>query len=236
MGDTDPDVVIVGSGFTGLATALFLAREHGIRATVLEANQSIWGCTSRNGGQGQNASGRLYRSQWIERWGKETALKLDAEIRQGFETFKSLVAEIPCDSQPGGHLYIAHREKKMVFLSHEAKVMREVFGYDTHILSADEVHHRYVKDAEAAGAMHEPDGIGVHPLKLAHGYLRKARALGVKVHPASPVLECETRNGVHYLKTPGGKCLDVPSGNMTNGTQLQIWTCNGSTAQQLVIN
>ncbi|MGH8805481.1 MAG: FAD-dependent oxidoreductase, partial [Polaromonas sp.] len=50
--DTDADVVIVGSGFTGLATALFLAREHGIRATVLEANQSIWGCTSRNGGQG----------------------------------------------------------------------------------------------------------------------------------------------------------------------------------------
>src|SRR5918912_274247 len=75
---------------------------HGSRATVLEANQSIGGCTSRNGGQGQNASGRLYRSQWIERWGKETALKLDAEIRAGFGTFKSLVAEFPCDAQPGG--------------------------------------------------------------------------------------------------------------------------------------
>ena len=55
--DTDADVVIIGSGFTGLATALFLAREHGIRATVLEANRVAWGCTSRNGGQGQNASG-----------------------------------------------------------------------------------------------------------------------------------------------------------------------------------
>jgi glycine/D-amino acid oxidase-like deaminating enzyme len=222
LADTDADVVIVGSGFTGLATALFLAREHGIRATVLEANQSIWGCTSRNGGQGQNASGRLYRSQWIERWGKETALKLDAEIRQGFETFKSLVAEILCDPQPGGHLYIAHREKKMDFLRHEAKVMREVFGYDTHILSTDEVHQRYVKDAEAAGAMHEPDGIGVHPLKLAHGYLRKARALGVKVHPASPVLECETRNGVHYLKTPGGTVRARAVGFATGG-----YTSNG---------
>ena len=83
-GDMEADVVIVGSGFTGLSTALFLAREHGIRAVVLEANQSAWGCTSRNGGQGQNASGRLYRSQWIERWGKDVALKLDAEIREGF--------------------------------------------------------------------------------------------------------------------------------------------------------
>lgn len=220
--DTDADVVIVGSGFTGLATALFLAREHGIRATVLEANQSVWGCTSRNGGQGQNASGRLYRSQWIQRWGKDTALKLDAEIREGFETFKSLVAEVPCDPQPGGHLYIAHREKKMAFLRHEAKVMREVFGYDTHMLSADEVRRRYVNDAESFGALHEPDGIGVHPLKLAHGYLRMARALGVKVHPASPVTGVETRDGVHYLRTPGGTVRARAVGFATGG-----YTSNG---------
>ncbi|MGH8829915.1 MAG: NAD(P)/FAD-dependent oxidoreductase [Polaromonas sp.] len=220
--DTDADVVIVGSGFTGLATALFLAREHGIRATVLEANQNVWGCTSRNGGQGQNATGRLYRSQWIQRWGKETALKLDAEVREGFETFKSLVAEVPCDPQPGGHLYIAHREKKMAFLRNEAKVMREVFGYDTHMLSAEEVQRRYVNDAESFGALHEPDGIGVHPLKLAHGYLRMARALGVKVHPASPVTSVETRNGVHYLKTPGGTVRARAVGFATGG-----YTSNG---------
>ena len=35
--DMDVDVAIVGSGFTGLATALFLAREHGIRVTTIEA-------------------------------------------------------------------------------------------------------------------------------------------------------------------------------------------------------
>src|SRR5690606_7291934 len=58
-GDVDVDVAIIGSGFTGLSTAITLARDHGVKATVLEANQVVWGCTSRNGGQGQNASGRL---------------------------------------------------------------------------------------------------------------------------------------------------------------------------------
>jgi len=202
--DIDADVVIVGAGFTGLSTALFLAREHGIRAVVLEANNVAWGCTSRNGGQGQNASGRLYRSQWIARWGKETALRLDAEIREGFETFKSLIAEFDCDPQPGGHLYIAHRARKMDFLRSEAKVMRDVFGYDTRMLSRQELERDYVGDQEAHGALLEPDGIGVHPLKLAFGYWRAARALGVKIHPGSPVQNVETRNGVHYLKTPGG--------------------------------
>ena len=66
-GDIDADVVIVGSGFTGLSCALFLARDHGIKAMVLEANRVAWGCSTRNGGQGQNASGRLSRSQWIAR-------------------------------------------------------------------------------------------------------------------------------------------------------------------------
>ena len=119
---------------------LFLAREHGIRAVVLDANQTAWGCTSRNGGQGQNASGRLYRSQWIARWGKDVALKLDAEIREGFQTFKDLVAEFPeCEPQPGGHLYIAHREKKLDFLRNETQIMREVFGYDARMLSPEEL-------------------------------------------------------------------------------------------------
>jgi taurine dehydrogenase large subunit len=205
-GDVDVDVAIIGGGYTGLCCAIFLAREHGIKATVLEANRVSWGCSSRNGGQAQNASGRLSRSQWIERWGVDTALKLHAEISDGFETFKNLIrsGNIDCDPQPGGHLYIAHRAKAMKKLEAEAKVLADVFDYKTAMLDASAVRRRYVNDAEAAGAMHEPDGIGVHPLKLAFGYLRMAREAGARVHPSSPVTGWETRDGIHYLTTPGG--------------------------------
>ncbi|MGA0832774.1 MAG: NAD(P)/FAD-dependent oxidoreductase, partial [Polynucleobacter sp.] len=203
--DLDADVVIVGGGFTGLATALFLAREHGIKATLLEANQTAWGCTSRNGGQGQNASGRLYRSQWINRWGIDIAKRLDAEIHGGFETFKSLVSEIDCDAQDYGHLYVAHRDKKMAFLENEAKVMRDIFGYQTRILDRMQLQEEFCHDQEACGALYEPEGVGVHPLKLAYGYQRLARSLGVKIHTGSPVIAWSQRNGKHCLETPGGK-------------------------------
>lgn len=204
MQDTEADIVVIGSGFTGLVTALNLAQEHGVAPIVLEANQVAWGCTSRNGGQGQNASGRLYRSQWIERWGLEIAKRLDAEIHEGFDYWKSLVAQFPCDAQAGGHLYTAHRAKKMAFLENECRIMREVFGYDTEMLSRAQLYEQYAMDQEAVGALHEPDGIGIHPLKLAYGYLRRIRELGVRVHTASPVLGWETIGGQHHLRTPGG--------------------------------
>ena len=94
--DIEVDVVVIGSGFTGLTTAIFLAQEHGIKATVLEANRSAWGCSTRNGGQAQCASGRLKRSQWIQRWGMDTALRMHQECVDGMETFKGLIKDIDC--------------------------------------------------------------------------------------------------------------------------------------------
>ncbi len=68
--------------------------------------------------------------------------------------------------------------------------------------------------------MLEPEGIGVHPLKLAYGYIKKARALGAKIHPSSPVTGWETRDGVHSLRTPGGtvraRAVGVATGGYTS--------------------
>ncbi|MBU3608859.1 NAD(P)/FAD-dependent oxidoreductase [Polynucleobacter nymphae] len=202
--DIDTDVVIIGSGSTGVSTALYLAQEHGIQATILEANQTAWGCSSRSGGQGQNASGRLSRSQWIERWGLDTAKKLDREIYTGFENFKELVSQIDCDAFDGGHLYIAHRPEKMIYLENEAKVRKDIFGYDPLLLSAQEVREQYCDDHDASGALLEREGVGIHPLKFTFGLLKKAQSLGVKIHTASPALGWGTIDGVHHIQTPGG--------------------------------
>ncbi len=215
--DMDVDVVIIGAGFTGLTAAIFLAQEYGIKATVLEANRTSWGCSTRNGGQAQCASGRLKRSQWIERYGLDTALKLHRECLDGMETFKALIKDIDCEPQPGGHLYVAHRDKVMPTLEKEAKLLRETFDYDAQILDADTVKRDWVGDQDAAGAMHEPEGIGIHAGKLAFGYLKKARALGVKVHPSSPVQGWETRDGIHHLRTPSGVVKARSVGIATGG-------------------
>lgn len=221
-GDMDVDVAIIGSGFTGLACAIELAREYGIKATVLEANRVSWGCSTRNGGQAQLASGRLKRSQWIQRWGKDVALQMHAELCEAMDDFKALIKGIDCDPQPGGHLYIAHKPSVMKALEAEAQVMNDVFGYQAKMLDAETLKREYVDDKEAAGAMHEPEGIGVHPAKLVFGYLKLARSLGAKVHTSSPVQGWESGNDYHHLHTPNGivraKSVAVATGGYTSSS------------------
>jgi len=202
--DIEAEVAVIGSGSTGISTALYLAQEHGVRAVVLEANQAAWGCSSRSGGQGQNASGRLMRSQWIERWGLDIAKALDTEVHTGFENFRELTRELACDAFECGHLCLAHRPGKLAALAREAALMRETFGYATRMLSAEEVRLDYCDEREMAGAMFEPEGVGIHPLKFTYGLIRRARSRGVKLHTASPVQGWRTKAGMHYLRTPGG--------------------------------
>src|SRR5690625_2648687 len=68
MQDMDAEVVVIGSGYTGLSCAIHLARNHGIQATVLEANGVAWGCSVRNGGHAQSSSGRRTRAGRSVRW------------------------------------------------------------------------------------------------------------------------------------------------------------------------
>ncbi len=204
--DIDVDVAVIGSGYTGLSTAIHLAKMHGIKAHVLEAHGVAYGCSTRNGGQAQISSGRLKRSQWIERWGLDVAKGLHAEVAEAFDLFRGLIRDhdIQCEPQDGGHYYIAHKPGVMPVLEKEAALLRDTFGYGARTMSREELHENVVRDMEAQGAMWEPDGVGVHAAKLAFGYMRVARELGAKIHTDSPVEGWTVKDGVHHLRTPGG--------------------------------
>ena len=53
----ETDVCVIGAGYTGLSTALFLL-ENGFRVTVLEAAKVGFGASGRNGGQIVNSYSR----------------------------------------------------------------------------------------------------------------------------------------------------------------------------------
>lgn len=216
--DITVDVAIIGAGYTGLSCALHLAREHGVKAHVIEANKTAWGCSGRNAGFILKSSGRKSYGQMQQQWGEEVMRGIYSEMCAGVDTVNQLIAEgIDCDVQQQGYIKVAHKPNKLKELVDLAQLQKNMFGYDVQILSKEQLHQQYMADNNAYGAIRYQDGYGLNPLKLAWGYQRLARSAGAKIHCSSPVNHwIEEKNG-HRLITPQGEITAKKVVIATNG-------------------
>src|SRR6185436_103723 len=200
----ETEVAIIGGGYTGLSCAYHLARHCGIRATVLEANRPGWGCSGRNGGFARMALGRYSAGEMLKMWGRVAARRAFGETMASLECVRDLIREggIDCDAAEAGHLKIAHRPGRAPQLQAEAELLQREFEYPAQFLTAAELRDQHIAGTQSHGALRIPDALGVHPLKLALGVLRMARAAGATVHAGSPVTAWEKRGAEHVLTTP----------------------------------
>lgn len=204
-GDRDVDVAVIGAGYTGLSAACHLARRHGTRALVLEANRAGFGGSGRNGGFARPVFGRLRPGAMIAAFGLETARAVFAEGRAALDTIRGLLAEgIDADASAEGHLKVAHRASRVPDLEEDARVLRERYGYPAEVLSGEAVRRHHLGGPQSHGGLLQKDAIGLNPLKLAFGLLRLARGAGATVCSASPVTGWTREGGRHLLRTPGG--------------------------------
>jgi len=186
--DITVDVAIIGAGYTGLSTALHLAREHGIKATVLEANRTAWGASGRNAGFILKSSGRKPYASMQSQWGEEVMRGIYHEMCAGVDTVKDFISEgIDCDPQDNGYIRVAHKPGMLKSLLATAALQKQMFGYDVQVLTREQLHQEYMADQNAYGAIRYRDGFGINPLKLAWGYQELARKAGVTIHCDSPV-------------------------------------------------
>lgn len=203
--DIETDVAIIGAGYTGLSCALHLARNYGIKAHVLEANKTAWGCSGRNAGFILKSSGRKSFTAMKTQWGEEVMRGIYQEMSEGVATVKQLIDEgIDCDVQPAGYIKVAHNPKKYQTLIALADLQKDMFGYDVQVLSKRELTQQYMDDKNAYGAIRYQDGFGLNPIKLAWGYQKLAMKEGVKIYSGSPVQNfIETEKSIQ-LVTPKG--------------------------------
>lgn len=216
--DIDTDVVIIGSGYTGLSCALHLAREHNIKAVVLEANKTAWGCSGRNAGFILKSTGRKPWTAMTKSWGEEVMRGIYSEVCQGVETVNALIKEgIDCEQQTNGYIRVAHKPAMFSGLVKQAKLLQNTFSYNVDVLTRDELHQNFMADQNAHGAIRFNDGFGINPLKLAWGYQRLAQDAGVKVHTGSPVIELTENNGKQVITTPNATVTAQKVVLATNG-------------------
>ena len=122
----DTEVAIIGGGYTGLSCAYHLARQHGIKPVVLEANRAGWGCSGRNGGFARMALGRLSAGEMLAKWGRDTARRAFAQMMASLDHVRAMIREgtVECDASEAGHLKIAHRPSRAIGLKREAEILQ----------------------------------------------------------------------------------------------------------------
>lgn len=107
------DVLVVGSGFTGLHTALHLARG-GRQVVVCDAGEIGWGCSTRNGGQ-VSSEMKPDLDDFIAKHGEDRARRILSTGIEAHRHLRRFIADegISCNYSVCGHFIGAHRADRM---------------------------------------------------------------------------------------------------------------------------
>jgi len=163
-GEAETDVCVIGAGYTGLSTAIFL-RRRGYRVTVLEANKVGWGASGRNGGHvgtGQRAD----QAQLEKMVGLEHARTLWQLGLEAVDTVCELIAEsdIECELKTG-NLHVACKAKEVPDMQREVEHLSSVYGYDRiRFVGGDELAQMTSGQGFHAGTL-DSGARHLHPLK-----------------------------------------------------------------------
>lgn len=185
------DVVIIGGGFTGVATAVELA-EKGLKVAIVESNKIGWGATGRNGGQvtGSLSGDGAMRKQMRPTLGDEVDDFIWHLRWRGHEIIKQRVEKyaIECDLKHG-HLHAAYKPSHMSDLRKDyEEAVRRGLGDEVSLLDRSQVRDLLQSDLYH-GAIKNTRNMHLHPLNLCIGEARAAESLGALIFENSEVLE-----------------------------------------------
>lgn len=212
------DVVIIGAGGHGLASAYYLGRDHGItNVAVLEKGYIGGGNTGRNT--------TIIRSNYLTPEGVrfyDESVKLYQDLSQDFN--------LNLFYSNRGHYTLAHTDSAMRTMRWRAEVNKH-YGVESEVVDADTVHRACPQmDIQCAGhapimgaLYHAPGSIARHDA-VAWGYGRGADMRGAEIHQ---------KTEVQSIKVEGGRVVGVQTNRGFIATNKVICAVAGSTPRIL---
>ena len=177
------DVVIIGGGVIGCATAYYLAKS-GSSVIVLEGSDHIGdGGSSRNGG-GVRQSGRDPRELPLAMYG----------IRNLWPTLSEEL-EVDCEYHQDGNLRLGKNEKHAQILTGLAD-RAKACGLDVRMIDGDEVRqiNPYLSHEVTVASWCPTDG-HANPLTTTLGFYKTARKMGVRFITGEKVVQLQMVRG-----------------------------------------
>ncbi|MFZ1813509.1 MAG: FAD-binding oxidoreductase [Rhizobiaceae bacterium] len=218
------DVLIVGSGYTGLSAAITTAR--GGRSTlVVDAEVPGYGCSSRNGGQ-ISTSVKPSLEKLTAKFGAEKARGIRTEGAKALKWIGEFVAEegLNCDFRRVGRFHAAHTPQHYETLVRDAAKMREQEGIESFAVPRSEQRSQLGTDAYFGGVVF-PAHCSIHPGKFHRELLRLALEEGVQVLGHCRVSQIARTSSGFEVDTARGRIVARDVIVATNGytTGLTPW-------------
>ena len=176
------DVVVIGSGYTGLNAALVTAR--GGRDTwVLDAESAGWGCSTRNGGQ-ISTSVKPSFEQLARRHGATRALEILREGHRALQWIADFVnsEDIECGFEVVGRFHAAHTPAQYEQLVKRISRQPKGLEVEAHAVPRAEQHAELGSDAYFGGVVF-PKHAALDPARYHQGLLERALSAGASVVP-----------------------------------------------------
>ncbi|WP_043842412.1 FAD-dependent oxidoreductase [Amycolatopsis taiwanensis] len=206
------DVVIIGGGVHGLATAYYLARNHGIRNVAVLDKGYLGG-----GGSGRNTA--ILRSNYLTPEGVRF-------YDRSLQLYRHLAADLNFNVMFSrrGHLTLAHNDSSLRTMRWRAEV-NKLQGVDSDVIDPDEIKKLvpYLDTSPGTrypilGALYHPPGGIIRHDAVVWGYARAADALGVHLHQNTEVVGIETKGDrVLAVRTNRGRIATPVVVNCTAG-------------------
>jgi sarcosine oxidase subunit beta len=183
------EVVIVGAGVHGLATAYYLAKHHGITDVAVVDKGYLGG-----GASGRNTA--IIRSNYRTAEGVPF-------YKESVELYEGLSHDLDFNVMfsQHGHLTLAHTERGVTSLRERAE-MNQILGVNSRVIFPDEL-QRLVPAmnlnvnpyAPVMAALYHPPGGIIRHDAVVWGYARGCDRRGIEIHPFTAVTAINTRNG-----------------------------------------
>ncbi|MBQ0761732.1 NAD(P)/FAD-dependent oxidoreductase [Marinobacter psychrophilus] len=201
-GDHQIDVCIVGAGYTGLSTGLYLA-EKGYKVAIIEGARVGWGASGRNGGQivnGLNASLQTIK----KRYGQDTATFVAGLVQEGGEIIRERIStyDIKCDLKEK-NIFTGLTSAHMGELEERMKLWASYGLKNQEMLDKNQLREHVNSDLYAGGLIDHSGG-HMHPLNLALGEAAAFEQNGGIIYEMSPVIDVDQAAVQPVVKTAKG--------------------------------
>ena len=179
------DVCIVGAGYTGISSALYLC-EAGYDVVVLEAARVGWGASGRNGGQVVNSYSRDI-DVIEDRYGRQTADMLGSMMFEGANIIRQRIDQyaIDCDYRPGC-VFAALSSRQLSKLRDQQKLWNRYGHTELSLLDESAIRREIATDRYVGGLL-DKNGGHIHPLNLVLGEAEAVRRHGGRIYEGSAV-------------------------------------------------